>query len=190
MSIGTISSPSSWYNGTIAPPTWFQNVQDTLNGVTAGSASVISLTAQSGAPASVTPAPAGTVKLTATLSATSVPTSGTTAKVLYADAVPLLWATITYSGGAGGTFTIGRAFNVSSMTRSGVGMFDIAPVTNFTNAKYAAMVNMTAPTSGGIIAAVSQGDMTVSLFSIEVKDTSGVKTDPGSAVTFNVLVLG
>lgn len=31
MAIGTISSPASWLVGTPASPTWFQNVQDTVN---------------------------------------------------------------------------------------------------------------------------------------------------------------
>jgi hypothetical protein len=31
MAIGLISSPAAWYNGTVAPNSWFQSVQDTVN---------------------------------------------------------------------------------------------------------------------------------------------------------------
>lgn len=37
MAIGLITTPASWVNGTVAPPTWFQDVQDTLNNIFAGS---------------------------------------------------------------------------------------------------------------------------------------------------------
>jgi hypothetical protein len=33
VAIGTISSPVTWVNGTVAAPSWFQNVQDTTNNV-------------------------------------------------------------------------------------------------------------------------------------------------------------
>lgn len=36
MAVGTISTPASWVNGTVAPSTWFTNVQDTLNALYAG----------------------------------------------------------------------------------------------------------------------------------------------------------
>jgi len=41
MSIGTISSPSSWALGTVAAPTWFQNVQDNINNWIAGTGSTL-----------------------------------------------------------------------------------------------------------------------------------------------------
>jgi len=45
MAVGLITSPAAWVNGTVAPATWFQNVQDTLNGLyTASSSSVLKTT--------------------------------------------------------------------------------------------------------------------------------------------------
>lgn len=43
MAIGVISSPASWALGTVASPTWFQNVQDSVNGWYAGTNSFAGL---------------------------------------------------------------------------------------------------------------------------------------------------
>lgn len=191
MAIGTISSPTTWSNGIVVPPTWLQAVQDNVNGFLAGTDSLKAIVVDGTGGVTSTPV-SGAIKFTGTASGTALPTTATTMKTLYGDNIVACWAIFTYSGGGGGTITTSRAFNVSSIVRSGTGTFDITPRTNFsffTPNVYPVLVSMTPPTSGGVLAAAAYADIAGAIFTIKTYTTAGVVADPGTAVTFSVAVV-
>lgn len=128
MSIGLITSPASWLNGTPASPTWFQTVQDNINGMLNGTGPTfksLRIDGVGGSTSSIDPgtlSTSGAIYAGASVIGTSLPTPAMTPTLIYKELAPAAWGSI---NNAGIVYTIAAGVNVSAINRTGVGVVTI-----------------------------------------------------------------
>lgn len=124
---GPGSSPSGFTqgsvnNGNVVTPVLLADMGTMINALAAGESSVYSLTADGTGAATVTPAPAGTVKVSTAAQSTTVPSPiAVGLGELYKDMVPIAMAIFT----AANPPVITRAVNLTSVNRQGAGQYRV-----------------------------------------------------------------
>jgi len=135
MAVGLITSPAAWVNGTVAPATWFQNVQDTINGLYASQAGTGNGTFKSlevdgigGQAITVAPGMVSTQQLALTQAVFSsvVPTPAGVRGVGGIES-PLFGALLLDF--TGGVYVLSRALNVAAWTKNATGILTFNLVT-------------------------------------------------------------
>jgi hypothetical protein len=188
VSIGTISSPALWQNGTVLTPTWAQTVQDNINGWLAGTGPTLKSLQVDGVGGNASVTPSGTLQVSASASGTSLPTPAFTSGAFYKDLVPVAWCSFQSTGGATPTFTIFRGFNIASITRSTNGIYNVNYVNALTDGANACV---TWNHSQAFTLAPTFGIHTNALCQLAFQTiTGGTTTDPSVTTKIHLVVFG
>jgi hypothetical protein len=171
VSIGLISSPLTWLNGTVAPPSWFQTVQDNLNGWIGGTGPTFISLQVDGIGSNASSAPAGAMYVSTARAAQTLPTPSTTRGAFYREGA--LFAAAVFDGTGAITFSSGM--NIQSISRTGTGVYVVTLVTASTGSM---SINVTVQSAGSnLIGNFEQ--LSTSSFRITVKTTAGAASDCG-----------
>ena len=182
MAVGLITNPATWLLGTVAAPTWFQNVQDNLNGLIGGTGPTLASLQVDGAGGAASALGAGIVKSNivqvASLGAsgTTLPTPAPTFGSIYKDLCVVAALVFTNNGSVFG-FT--NPYNIQSAVRNSVGNYTFTFVTNPAQTP---LVSTATQTAGFI--SVNVGPST---FTVITANTSNTATDFNAPVHVTML---
>lgn len=166
MATGTISNPVTWLQGTVAPPSWFQSVQDNINGWVAGTN------------------PMAALLLSSTINGTTAPTPTPVASTLYKDMIPIAWATVSSAG------ALVRGVNIATVTKIATGNYDVT----LTNAAGTTVLYSIASTWNNLAHGSPTSPVTVNPNATSTSQVSvySFTSNTGAAVdtAFTILVFG
>jgi len=183
MSIGLITSPSSWSFGTVVPSTWLQNVQDNINGLIGGTGPTLKALQVDGVGGNASTQPTGTIGVSATGAfGTSTPTPTIAVGNIYKELIPFSYGYYTCTAGASPTISLLGGFNVSSITRSGTGVHSVNFVTSATNGANAIVVAGASQPGVTQLTVYGLGGNNTAC-AIGFNNSSGANTDPTAALT-------
>jgi hypothetical protein len=165
--------------------------QSAINGLYAGSSSIVGLELDGTGGQSVTPV-AGTLRVDGTGIAGTNTTPTPTPQIgrLYRELMPVQYARFNYSGGSSGSFTLYQGYNVQTLTHSSTGTFSAQFVTtppswSGVGVCVASIVNTT---NGSTYMLVADTDIAHSI--IKVLSGSSSPVDPTSNMTISFITFG
>ncbi len=152
-----ISSPAEWKLRTVAQPSWFQTVQDTVNGVFGNGTvtySFAGIVVDGVGYLPITPTvgqvAAQTLSSSTAKSSTTLSTGAITKGVVYKESMSFAWGYVSMSGGSNPTVTFRNGLNVATCAGTGAGAYSaqITFATAAASTYYAVCVNTVDQTGG------------------------------------------
>lgn len=168
MAIGSILSPVSWLLGTVAPPAWFQAVQDNINGWLAGTGPTFRALAIDGTGGATASNAAGSLYISTAGAQITLPTTTIAQGAFFKESAPLAWGRFT------STPNTQSAYNVASCTKGATGQYTVTLNTAATGATYLCpIVTLNNTTAGFVTFTITSS----TVFVVRTFNASGVAAD-------------